>query len=260
MKQNRTQKLEERRKWVDHILGYVKPSEIVEFGCGSGFVLEILSGRFPRSTIIGVDKSIERLDMVYERKLKNVVPMKADFTQKIFPDKTFDTAIFVGSLHEVFSAMGREKLKDTLSIISKELRDDGIVVIQDFLKPYAMSVELLFNNEETRKIFLRFAREFHQRRIQFEEVKRGVKLDIADAVEFISKYRSPAEEDWNEEMDETHFFFTEEEYMKTARKVGFVVHDVRKLSKSEAYWKEVKRDIGFGYPNQYLWIQLVLKK
>lgn len=257
---NQSRRVKERREWLEHLLRHVKPDKIVELGCGSGFVLEVLSEHFPASTIIGVDKSIERLDMVYERELKNVVPMKGDFTKKLFPDKTFDTAIFVASLHEVCSAEGREKLEDTLSIVRKELKDDGIVLIQDFVKPCAMPVELYFNNEETQKIFLRFARDFRQRKIVYEEIRRGVKLDIADAVEFISKYRTPSEEDWNEEMGETHFFFTEEEYMRTAREAGFVVHDVKKLSKNEAYWSEVKSDIEFDYPDQYLWIQLVLKK
>ena len=258
--QNQGEQVTERREWLEHLVRHVKPDKIVELGCGSGFVLEVLSGHFPQCTIIGVDISIERLDKVYERGLKNVVPMKGDFTKKLFPDNTFDTAIFVASLHEVCSAEGRDKLKDTLNIINKELKDDGIVLIQDFVKPYEMPVELCFNNEETQKIFLRFARDFRQRKVVFEKIRRGVKLDIADAVEFISKYRTPSEEDWNDEMDETHFFFTEEEYMKTAREAGFVVHDVKKLSKSEAYWSEVKRDIGFDHPDQYLWIQLVLKK
>jgi len=260
MVQNQTRMLEERRKWLDYMLGYVKPYNIVEFGCGSGFALEVLSGHFPNSTIIGVDRSIERLDMVYERKLKNVVPMKADFTQKLFPDKTFDTAIFVGSLHEVFSAVGREKLRDTLAVAGDELKDNGVVIIQDFLKPNKKPVTLYFHNEQTRKIFSRFVREFTQRKVVFEEIKGGVKLDVADAVEFISKYRSPTEEDWREEMAETHFFFSEQEYKETAEKAGFAVKHVAELSKSKAFWSEIKEDIDFNYPNDYLWIQLVLTK
>ena len=260
MEQNQRKKLEERRKWLDHMLEYMRPSKIVEFGCGSGFVLEILSECFPKSTIIGVDKSIERLDMVYDRKLKNVVPMKADFTQKIFPDKTFDTAIFVGSLHEVFSSVGRDKLRDTLAIVRDELKDNGVAIIQDFLKPNKKSVALHFRNEQTKKIFSRFVREFIQSKVVFEEIKGGVKLDCADAVEFISKYRSPTEEDWREEMEETHFFFSEQEYKEMADKAGFAVEHVTKLSKSTAFWSEIEKDIDFQYPDDYLWIQLVLTK
>lgn len=242
------------------MLEYVKPRKIVEFGCGGGFVLEVLSECFPKSTIIGVDKSIERLDMVYERKLKNVVPMKADFTQKIFPDKTFDTAIFIGSLHEVFSAVGKDKLHDTLAIVRDELKNNGVAIIQDFLKPNKKNVALFFLNEQTREIFSRFVREFTQRKVVFEDIRGGVKLDCADAVEFISKYRSPTEEDWREEMEETHFFFSEQEYKETADIAGFAVEHVVKLSKSTAFWSEVRKDIDFEYPDDYLWIQLVLAK
>ncbi len=252
--------MEERRKWLEHLIKYVKPHTIVEFGCGSGFVLEILSYHFPDSTIIGVDKSIERLEEVYKKKLKNVVPTKSDFTKTIFPDNTIDTAIFIGSLHEVFSTMGKNRVRDTFILARNALRSNGVLIVQDFLKPSKKSIELSFNNEATRKKFFRFANEFCQRKIEFEEVNDGVRLDIADAVEFISKYRSPTEEDWNEEMHETHFFFTEEEYRDTAQEASFVIQDVIKLSKNEEFWSEIRRDIQCKCEHDYLWINFVLTK
>lgn len=95
--------VEEKKTWLKCLSKYVKPGKIVEFGCGSGFVLEVLSMDFADSIIVGVDKSMERLEKVVEKGLKNVILVKADITQNIFPDGTFDTALFVGSLHEVFS-------------------------------------------------------------------------------------------------------------------------------------------------------------
>ncbi len=238
---------------------FIRPGKIVEFGCGSGFVLEILSTEFPDSIIVGIDKSIERLVKV-DRRLKEVIPMRGDFTQTIFPYKIFDTAIFVGSLHEVFSTMGRETVRDALTKAYDVLKDCGVAIIQDFLKPDKKSVEITFQNEETREKFFRFTQEYRQRRIEFEKKGQSVLVDIADAVEFVSKYRAPDEEDWRHEMDETHFFFTEQEYREMAEKAGFVIKDVKKLSKSKSFWSEIKKDIQFEYPDDYLWIQLVLIK
>ena len=253
-------KTKERKTWLRHLSRYVKSGKIIEFGCGSGFVLEVLSSDYPDSIMVGMDKSMERLGELVKKQLKCVIPVKADITKNIFQNSTFDTAIFVGILHEMFSYSGKGKVELALRVAYDVLKDSGILIIQDFLKPSSRSVNLAFKNEETQKRFLRFASEFQPRRITFEERESGVILDIADAVEFISKYRSPSEEDWNEEMRETHFFFTEEAYKEVARKSRFSIENSLYLTKSDERWIEIRRDIVFGFEPEYRWIQLVLTK
>jgi SAM-dependent methyltransferase len=251
---------EERKGWLKHLSKYAKPGKIIEFGCGSGFVLEILSGDYPGSIIFGVDKSMERLLKLAKKQLRYVVPVKADITNNIFRNGTFDTAIFVGVLHEIFSYAGKEKVEGALRVAYDVLKNHGILIIQDFLKPSSRLVRLTFKNKETQKRFFKFAKEFQPRKIKFERTESGVIIDIADAVEFISKYRSPSEEDWNEEMHETHFFFTEEEYRETAQETGFSIKHCEYLTKSDKRWVEVRQDIGFGFENEYQWIQMVLAR
>lgn len=252
--------LEEKKAWLKCLSKYVKPGKIVEFGCGSGFVLEALSEDFTDSVILGIDKSIERLEKVVEKDLKNVIPIKADITQNIFPNGTFDTALFVASLHEVYSYLGKEKVQDVFRMAHSVLKNDGILIIQDFLKPSPKLVEITFGNGETRKKFFRFAHEFRPREVRFKETQRGLLLDIADAVEFISKYRSPNEEDWNQEMVETHFFFTEKNYAEVAQQTDFIMKNSRKLRKSSKWWDVRREDIEFDSEIEYSWIQLVLIK
>jgi len=140
------------------------------------------------------------------------------------------------------------------------LKENGVLIIQDFLKPSSRLVEIALKNEETRRRFLRFASEFHPRKVKFEKTRHGLKLDIADATEFISKYRSPDEEDWKEEMGETHFFFTKEEYQEVAQRTGFIIKNSKKLPKSEKWWVKIREDIEFRFESDYRWIQLVLTK
>jgi SAM-dependent methyltransferase len=252
---------EERKAWLKHLSEYIKSGKIAEFGCGSGFVLEVLSVDFADSIIVGVDAAMGELEKIVEKRLKNVIPVKADITQNIFPDRTFDTALFVATLHEVFSDLGREKVQDTFRVAHDVLKDNGVLIIQDFLKPSSRLVEITFKNKETRRRFLRFADEFRPREVKFEETRDGVKLDIADATEFISKYHySPNEEEWKEEMSETHFFFTEEEYKEIAQRIGFTIKDSMKLPTSENLWVETREDIEFGFETEYGWVQLVLIK
>jgi SAM-dependent methyltransferase len=239
----------------------VKPAKIVEFGCGSGFVLKVLSVDFTDSIIVGVDNAAGELEKLGQKHLRNAIPIKADITRNIFPDKTFDTAILVATLHEVFSDLGKGKVQDAFKVAHGVLKDNGVLIIQDFLKPSSRLVEIAFKNEETRRRFIRFVNEFRPRKVKFEETRDGVKLDIADAAEFISKYHySPNGEDWKEEMSETHFFFTEEEYKEIAQQAGFIVEDSMKLLRSENLWTETRKDIEFNFETEYGWIQLVLTK
>jgi trans-aconitate methyltransferase len=53
-------RLEHKKAQVKCLIPHAKPGRIVEFGCGSGFVLETLPTDLPESIIIGIDKSMER--------------------------------------------------------------------------------------------------------------------------------------------------------------------------------------------------------
>lgn len=259
-KPNVDKRLEQKKAQVKCLIRHVKPGKIVEFGCGSGFVLEMLSSESSDSVIVGIDKSMERLETVASKNLRNVAPVHADFTENIFPRATFDTALFVACLHEVFSYSGKEKVVDAFRIAHGVLKDDGVLIIQDFLKPAAKLVQIAFKDQETKNKFLRFADEFRPREVRFKETEKGVKLDIADAVEFVSKYRSSTEEDWKEEMEETHFFSTEEDYRETARKTGFAITDLMRLPQDQYWCDEVRKDIEFAFEPAFRWIQLVLMK
>lgn len=258
--QHQKRQHEERKPWLKLLTQYVKSGKIVELGCGSGFVVEEMSHTFTDSCIIGVDKSLQRLAELVKKKLTNVIPLKGDFTRPIFASHTFDTVIFVGSLHEVFSYGDLAKVEDALRIAYALVKNDGVVIIQDFLKPNPAHVNLIFKNHETKKKFIRFANEFKPRKIQSEMKENGVQVDIADAVEFISKYRSPDEEDWREEMTETHFFFTEGDFKNIAQKVGFLIHDLKKLARNKERTTQIQEDIECNFILEHPWVQLVLKK
>ena len=252
--------LEERKQRLINLKKFIRPGKIVEFGCGRGQVLEFLSNNYPESIIIGIDKSKERLEEAAKKRLKNVIPILTDITNPIFPNKTFDTAIFIASLHEVFSYQGSEKLTFTLRIAHDVLKDNGTLIIQDFLKPLPKLVAMGFRNALTHKKFLRFVAEFKARKVQFQKTGNNVRLDIADAIEFISKYRSSDEADWREEMNETHFFFTEKDYAESVKNVGFAIINSKKLLRNQEWWSEVRKDIEFVFEAEYQLIQLALKK
>jgi SAM-dependent methyltransferase len=252
--------LEERARWLERLVPHVRGGRIVEWGCGGGFVLEFLSRRFPTSTVVGVDRDGERLARVLQRQLPNVTPVRADIARGAFRAAAFDTALFVASLHEVFSSNGIEGIERAFTTTYLVLRPGSALLVQDFLRPPPKQVELGFKNERTKERFLRFAREFRPRRIAFQEAGDGVRLDVADAVEFISKYRSRTEQDWQEEMGETHFALTEPGFRRIAERAGFVHVESVFLPKRSDWWADVENDLEVDFPPDYGWIHLVLAR
>jgi SAM-dependent methyltransferase len=252
--------IDERKIWLKSLTKFVKPGKIAEFGCGSGFVLEELAVDFPESIIIGVDINRERLKTVVEKGFGNVITLQADITKETFSDNTFDTAIIVAVLHEVYSKSGKGKVEELFQVVNKALKENGVLIVQDFLKPSSREVEIRIKNKEIQNNFIRFANEFRQRKIRFEKIEDRMRLDIADAIEFISKYRSPSEDDWKEEMNETHFGLAENEFKEMAINANFQIKSCTHLPKRRDWWVEVKEDIDFDFEDEYKWIQLVLTK
>ncbi len=249
-----------RKEARNFLIRFVKAGRILELGCGSGFIVEGLAKSRPESIIIGVDWSLDALNELADKNYKNVVPIKSDMAERIFPNQIFDTVIFVASLHEVYSATGAATIHSTLRTARNYLKDNGRMIIQDFLRPSHQRVDLIFKNKKTVNKFHRFVREFRPRKISYVKHDRSIKLDIADALEFMSKYRSPDEEDWQGEMNETHFFFTESDYRSLARKTGFKIMHLTGVLESESWLEEIKRDMDFNFEISYRWLQMVLKK
>ena len=250
----------ERKLWLQPLFQNVRPGKIVEFGCGNGFVLEDLSKEFQGSSIIGIDLNDNRLDAVIDKNLSNVITMNADITSKLWPDRSIDTALFVGVLHEIYSYYGKKKVLETLKITRETLKDDGVLIIQDFLRPEPEQVMVKFKTEEITKRFQRFTNEFVPREIKFEKTEQGIILDIGDLVEFMSKINSLAGDGWEEEKDEAHFYFTENEFITVVEGAGFTIKSCTKLTKTEEWWADTREKYDFQAEPEYGWIQLVLIK
>ena len=248
------QRLRERIQWLREMVPHIRPGKIVEYGCGSGFVLEFLASEFPDSLIVGIDRSAERLAAVAAKGLPNVLAVKADISHDIFPGCIFNTALFVGVLHEIFSGHGEVGVLDILRQARSALHGQGAVIIQDFLRPAPRFVEMSFKNEVAHSRFLRFAAEFRPRPIKYETIRDGVRLEIADAVEFLSKYHSQSEEDWNHEMDETHFFCTEDGFRDLSETCGFRIEAVTRLPASQNRLRDYGQDIAIDLRADYSWI------
>jgi len=243
--------ISERRS--KRIIPYVKEGKIVELGCGTGATLSILSKAFPRSIIVGVDCRMDRLEIANRRGLGNVIVVNGDIMQKIFPSSSFDTVIFKFSLHEVYSSNGNEGINRALRNAYEILKDDGVLIIYELLKPNPRKVEFRIKHDAYKVRFERFVEEFAPRKVNYEMKGEWISLDISDCLEFLTKYGASR---WQEEMKEEHFFYTEKDFKQILTNAGLNVINVKKYGFERDVWREKTSifDVKFGNPKCYILI------
>lgn len=251
------ERLERRMDWLVEITPYIRGGRIVEFGCGSGVLLQTLSKNFPKSLIVGLDISEMMLRLAKARNLRNVAVVRSQAYERVFSERSFDTAIFVQVLHEIYSFAGEGKVGKALKVAFEVLKPDGVLIIRDTLKPKPRWVRLGFKNDEVEGKFRRFAAEFKPRKVKFEASERDVFLDVVDALEFITKYRHP---DWEAEMRECHYFFDREQYVAALSNIGFKIKVMREFSPEEEVLQELRRNLELDFEPDYRSIEIIAHK
>jgi ubiquinone/menaquinone biosynthesis C-methylase UbiE len=256
----RNEKNESREERLLSLLKHSLPGKIIEFGCGGGDILQILSKNFPESLIVGIDINREKINKVNKRNLKNVIVFQSDVGSDIFPKNSFNTSILIGVLHEIYSYQGREQITNAIKNAYNVLKKNGRLLIGDFLKPKSKQVDLIFKNDKACNKFSRFANEYEVRKINYKKMGNKIILDIVDAVEFLSKYFSPTEEDWKEEMKEAHFSLTMDDFRNKLEKAGFELIWIKELPWHEWKLKEFRKDLTFHNESELRSILIVAEK
>jgi SAM-dependent methyltransferase len=203
---------------------------------------------------------MERLKKVAEKELPNVTAVRADFMKPLFQDWSVDTIILAARLHEVFSDAGDAGVLDTLKAAGDALTQEGVLIIQDYLKPNPRLVELRLSSDRLRERFARFVREFRPRTVLFQESERGVQIDIANALDFLDRQCASTEKKWQEEMRETHRFFSEDDYRESAEREGLAIEEVQILPRDNPAGTAESDEVSFDFEYEQDWVQVVMVK
>lgn len=198
---------------------YMEGSKVGDFGCGNGVPLQFLAERHPEKIFVGLDHSADILQKSVASGARNVVLVQAPMTEPVFPDASFDAVICSKSLHEVFSLLGVDGLRDALCVIFGYLRPGGHLLIYENVVRDRERVEIEFLTLETRETFERFVRDYKIRPVEFSADWPRVSLRRDDALDFLTKYRDP---NWDSEMEEAHFIFTLDEWHEVVGEAGFL--------------------------------------
>ena len=223
-------------------LPHVKGGKIAEFGCGPGVVLSLLSKSFPESVIVGVDPSEVMLDRVNRRDLSNVVALRGKATDTIFPKNSFDSAIFISVLHEIWSFEGESRVVEALTKAEDVLKPGGRLIIEDFIRPDPSWVKVKFRNIDAEKRFMRFAS--GPKKIHYEKSGNLAEMDIGDCLEFFMGYKL-SDPEWEEKVEEgeSHFAQTMAQLQGILTKLNFVIEEVATYPFSGGDWNSWMEDV-----------------
>jgi ubiquinone/menaquinone biosynthesis C-methylase UbiE len=93
------------------------PNNILDLGCGTGEVEEIIAGKFEK--IIGIDSSAGMIGRAKEKKLKNCLFQQGDALKLPFADGVFDCAFSFCLFHHIPPGNWGEAMKEAARVIKK---------------------------------------------------------------------------------------------------------------------------------------------
>lgn len=204
-------------EWLD----WVEGKRVVEFGCGSGGALEKVREKLPGAELVGVDPDAGALERARERLGGGVELVRSTAQDADLGPGSFDAALFILSVHEVYSETGREGALSCFKRARASLKAGGAIIARDHCAPEPGKVEFVPPTPALRKALLRFAEAFRGRQVRLQGREDGSPLvEGADLYEFLTKYRD-LDSDW--EMHEIHFPFDEPGWRGVLEEAGFSV-------------------------------------
>ncbi|GIN70015.1 hypothetical protein J14TS2_04900 [Bacillus sp. J14TS2] len=211
-----------KKKLVDYAVG----ETMLDIGPGGGFLLDLLSTRFPEAKVIGIDISsnvVAELERKKQREHKRWEILQGDALdlQQYVGEAKADTIIFSSILHEMFSYIPYEGKKFNSAVISQALqsaflalRPNGRIIIRDGImtEPKNLPRHIHFKNKTDIAFFNRYVHDFKGRKIEYKWVdEQTVSLPVNDSMEFLYTF-TWGEESYPHEVQEQFGYFTPSEF------------------------------------------------
>ncbi len=223
------EKIASASAFFPHIEGHA----IVDIGMASGTGTYILALLFPKCKVIGVDVNLKMVEIARETYQLPNLEFIVDDGEKL---EKLENEKIIGffncsSIHHItsFNDYAPHKAYLTIKRQTELLREGGVLVIRDFVKPEDKDVLLEFpDNDEGAKTcellvdFSKRARSLSNKAEQgfpLEKVdKNTFRIDLVDAVEFIR--RKDYLDDWDIELQEEYGYYTQSEFEQVFTEMG----------------------------------------
>jgi len=224
----------------DDIEPFVVRGKIVDAGCSTGALVNLLAKEFTESDIIGIEATRKFYEFCKMQDYGDafVFFYRRNVIDQNFKVNTINTFIYSSVMHEIYSYLGERALNRLLKNIYVQLQLHGRIIIRDVVGPDEPNkiVCLELNDKDgkaTGKVetlstyakFFRFVSDFKPREIKFKQItiggRRFIKLRLLYAYEFMSKMCYA--DNWDREMHETFGFYSFDKWKKILRDAGFRV-------------------------------------
>ncbi|MFT4223236.1 methyltransferase domain-containing protein [Dysgonomonas sp.] len=217
-----------------------KENTIVDVGMASGTSTAILAKLFPEMKIIGVDINPKMVQIAQDTYNYPNLSFREDDGEKLntFENNSVNGFFNCSAIHHITSYNGYDtnKALNTLRRQVELLKDKGVLIIRDFVKPKEQEVivELSSIDKSDRpsdaELFIQFSRtarslaSANERGFPIQEINaikkytRRFQAYYADIVEFIRRKDYYA--NWDIELQEECGYFTQEEFEEIFRELG----------------------------------------
>ncbi len=98
---------------------------VLDAGCGTGAVLELLSKKYPDKEYTGIDISEKMIEVASKKGLKNARFVRGDCENLPFENESFDTVICSQSFHHYTDPQG------FFNSVSRVLKNGGRLILRD---------------------------------------------------------------------------------------------------------------------------------
>ena len=213
---------------------------IVDVGMASGTSSAILAKLFPQIQIIGVDINPQMVEIATSRYRMPNLSFRIDDGEVLsgFESESVNGFFNCSSIHHItsYNNYDNNHAINTIKRQSELLRDKGILVIRDFVKPREEEVILELSTADKKdrpddvELFLHFAWTARslaaqgERGFPFKMLKpnnpgtQRFQLFLSDATEFIR--RKDYYSNWDIELQEEYGYFTQEEFENCFHQMG----------------------------------------
>ena len=213
---------------------------IVDVGMASGTSTAILAQLFPQLNIIGVDINPKMVEIAQSSYQLPNLSFRVDDGEKLnsFDSNSVNGFFNCSAIHHItsFNNYDSNRALNTLQRQAELLKDRGVLVVRDFVKPEPQEViiELSIQDKPDRPndcdLLLQFASQArslanpHEQGFPVEEIKainkntRRFRLYYTDAVEFIR--RKDYYSNWDIELQEEYGYFSQAEFEECFHNLG----------------------------------------
>jgi len=217
---------------------FIIEGKIVDVGCGTGALVNLLAKKFQESDIIGVEATRKFYEYCKLQDYPNpfVYFYRRNILNQNFKEDSINSFVYSSILHEIYSYIGVAALRKALRNTFTQLAPKGRIIIRDVVGPNQKKKKVYMklnekDGKEKGKIdqlstyskFFRFTKDFKPRKIKFKKKKidghNFVLLNLQDAYEYFSKMSYT--DNWESEMREEFGFWNFSEWCKELKQIGF---------------------------------------